>query len=106
MRSDHTTHINSGRDMAKYIEFQKMPRIKGRTTDRWSVVNKKHSIILGRIEWYSPWRQYIFTCLPDCVFSAGCFQDICEFIGEQKAEHDAMILRRKISAIDANINSG
>ncbi|MEN6421635.1 MAG: hypothetical protein ABFD76_06765 [Smithella sp.] len=59
----------------KYIrmsEFSDKPRI-------YTVENKKSGYLLGTIEWYAPWHQYVF--MPqDAIFSSDCLADIIDFI--------------------------
>jgi len=35
---------------------------------------------LGRISWYSQWRQYCFIPMPKTVFNRACMEDIIFFI--------------------------
>jgi len=74
----------------QYISFERQP-LRGKTS-RWLVINNRHGDELGVIRWYGAWRQYTFEAEPECVFSAGCLDDIRGFIRElmavRKEQHD------------------
>ena len=38
---------------------------------------------LGKIEWYSKWRQYVWTQYPDIIMSDNCLQQIVNEIAKQ-----------------------
>lgn len=40
------------------------------------VLSRRHGDLLGRIKWYSSWRQYTFVPEPGTVYSAGCLADV------------------------------
>ena len=64
--------------MSKWIKFQQA----GDTgkTKIWDVVTKDGETFLGRIQWYSPWRQYCFYPFGLTIYAASCLGDISEFI--------------------------
>jgi hypothetical protein len=70
----------------QYISFLFI-ETTGKTT-RWSVVNNMSSANLGKISWYSNWRQYCFSPAPDTVFSSGCMTDILDFIKQLKEQRE------------------
>lgn len=43
---------------------------------RVSVTAIRTSKLLGRIDWYVPWRQYVFRPLSRSVFNRRCLEDI------------------------------
>jgi hypothetical protein len=49
-------------------------------TSIFDVRSKKGGYLLGRIVWYSHWRQYAFSPVGATVYSAGCLRDIADFI--------------------------
>lgn len=64
--------------MKDYVEFvvaEKKPK-----TNVYSVLSKNNGDILGRIYWYSPWRQYIFHPAPQSIWSRGCLKQVMDFI--------------------------
>ena len=69
---------------SKYIEFDKI----GDTgkTEIWNILSKSNDFILGRIQWYGPWRQYCFLPSPNSVLNVGCMDDIKKKIGDLMAE--------------------
>lgn len=52
----------------------------------WQVVNKRHGDLLGGVEYYAPWRCYVFQPSDDAAFSADCLQDIANFLATLKDE--------------------
>jgi hypothetical protein len=63
--------------MAKYIQFgEVMPHPNG----VWTIENKRSGDILGRIEWYGPWRRYVAIFSDGAVWSHDCLADVSEFI--------------------------
>lgn len=68
----------------KYIKIVKQPKNPKRKTDIYAVINKNSKFVLGYIKWFPSWRQYCFFPEGDTVFSAGCIQDILNFIEEVK----------------------
>lgn len=69
-----------------YIEFQPNLDLAKRKTLIWTVTNIKSKTILGYIRWYSFWRQYCFFPESPMVFSAGCLQEIIQFITDHKKD--------------------
>jgi len=60
---------------SRYLKFEKI----GDTgkTEIWNILSKSsQSTILGKISWFSRWRQYCFLPSSDCVFNAECMTDI------------------------------
>jgi len=66
----------------RYLIFVKIE--SGRKTTKWSCRNKRSGKELGRIEWYSGWRQYCYFPTVQAVYSAGCLKDIAAFMDQLK----------------------
>ena len=64
----------------KYMTFQLVAR-KPKTTV-WNVINNKSGFLLGGIEWYGPWRQYVLGTYGECIFNNSCLDDISKFLTE------------------------
>ena len=63
--------------MAKFIEFDEvMPHPKG----IFLIRNKRAKDILGKIEWYPRWRQYVVEFEEGTVWSQDCLADVRAFI--------------------------
>jgi len=45
-------------------------------------VNKKSGVLLGYVEYYKSWKQYVIEFLEDCVFNASCLKDIADFLSQ------------------------
>jgi len=64
--------------MSKYLMFREVP-YKGKTK-RFTVVSRNSGGTLGRISWYSPWRQYCFSPVFETVWNKDCLKDIQDFL--------------------------
>lgn len=64
--------------MGDYITFVLEKKLE--KTEVYNVVNAKKKDVIGKILWYSHWRQYCFLPNLDIVLSAGCLTDIALFI--------------------------
>ena len=65
-------------DGNKWIFFEKCgdkPK-----TEVYAVVNKSSDNEIGQIEWYYPWRQYIFAPVEASVYNDGCLDTITAFL--------------------------
>lgn len=68
----------------KYLEI--MLKTRKPKTNVWGVLNKSSHIELGEIKWHSAWRQYCYFPTIQQVLSAGCMDDIGQFINDKMAE--------------------
>lgn len=70
----------------KYIRFEEVTT--KRKTGVWNVIAKRDDFILGKIEYYTGWRGYIFvpTLETETIFEATCLTDIADFIREKNTE--------------------
>jgi hypothetical protein len=58
-------------------------------TKFFEVINNRSNDMLGYIQYYAPWRQYVFSPYSvdeSLVFSTGCLADIQHFINELMKE--------------------
>ncbi len=62
----------------KYIHFYKLA--DNSKTSIWSCRNNKTNTELGKISWCPAWRQYCYYPNCEAVYSAGCLDDISDFI--------------------------
>ena len=53
-----------------------------RKTQVWECQSNKTAVVLGKVMWYSPWRQYCFFSTGDIVLAKSCLDDISNFIGQ------------------------
>ena len=76
--------------MSKYLEFIEVP-YKGKTK-RFEVISKSSGYRLGKIAWYSQWRQYTFSPSFETIWNRDCLKDIIFFITnlmqDRKEQHD------------------
>jgi hypothetical protein len=68
--------------IGKYLVADILPR-RG-TTDRWTI-RGNDGTALGRVAWYSPWRQYNFDPAESTTFNHACLTDIAAFLGKVNA---------------------
>jgi hypothetical protein len=69
--------------MAKFIEFQEvMPHPGG----VWLIRNKRSQDVLGQIEWYAQWRQYVAIFQESAVWSQDCLADVREFMKSRASD--------------------
>ena len=64
----------------EYLRFVEKPRPAGRKTGIYSCRNLKSDTELGLVRWHGPWRQYCYFPIGQAIYSAGCLQDIADFI--------------------------
>lgn len=50
---------------------------------QWACLTKSGAALLGVVEWYPRWRQFIFEPAPSTVFSHDCLLDIADFLSIQ-----------------------
>ena len=65
---------------SKYLSFELIPN--NRKTQTYGVRNKHDGYFLGEIKWNGRWRQYCFYPREDCVWSAGCLEDVVSLLKE------------------------
>jgi hypothetical protein len=66
----------------EYIFFERLSITNPRSA--WVCKNKISKYELGIVEYYKKWSQYIYSPLVPEIYSAGCLDDISEFIKQLK----------------------
>lgn len=46
----------------------------------YRIYNNKTQAQLGIISWYKPWKEYVFSSIPECVFNNSCLRNVLDFI--------------------------
>lgn len=46
----------------------------------YRIFNNKSKDQLGIISYYKPWKEYVFSSIPECVFNNSCLRDVLDFI--------------------------
>jgi hypothetical protein len=64
---------------SKWMIFVEIQKPNKKTVDV-EIYSKSGHDLLGKIQWYSNWRQYCLCTLHGCVFSEGCLDDIKMYI--------------------------
>lgn len=67
----------------KYITIKQVDAevFEGRPVYR--IFNNRSNGQLGIISWYKPWKEYVFSSQPECVFNNSCLRDVLDFIEVQ-----------------------
>jgi len=74
----------------QYITIHRRDPVDGRhKTPRWSIINNSSGLLIGTIEWYGPWRQFIFHAQPNTVWSTGYLADVQDALALAKADYAA-----------------
>lgn len=68
-----------------WLKFVEIPN-PGRKTKKVHVVHKDTNEVLGLIEWYSPWRQYVFSAASGVFMSRSCLKELEDQITGMMAE--------------------
>lgn len=42
--------------------------------------NRNTNSQLGIISYYTPWKEYVFSSQPECVFNNSCLRDVLDFV--------------------------
>ena len=69
---------------SKYMVAYKMPEPPGTKYKMWEIHSKRGDDLLGWIQYYEPWKEFVFSPETSTIFSTGCLQDIITFIDQIK----------------------
>jgi len=70
----------------KWIRFEELEQPVHRKTRRWCVLPRDGVGPLGYVEWYTPWRKYVFAPVPNTVFEQDCLRDLASFCEDRTRE--------------------
>jgi len=64
----------------KFITIQQVGSeiFEGRPVYR--IFNNRSNDQIGILSFYKPWKQYVFSSQPECVFNNSCLKDVLNFI--------------------------
>ena len=64
--------------MSKYLRFV---LIAGTAkTQTYHVISAHQGNVLGEIDWYIPWRQYVFEAAPDTIWNKDCLREVAAYL--------------------------
>jgi len=63
----------------KFFTITELPQVRKRKTRDYEITSKR-GVLLGHINWYTPWRQHTFQPAGETVWSDGCMADIQLFL--------------------------
>lgn len=66
------------------LTFHEVP-YEGKTK-RWEVKNSM-ALIIGWIQWWSPWRKYVYQPIPKLVLDEKCMRQVSDFIQTETHKH-------------------
>lgn len=46
----------------------------------YRIFNNRSNAQIGILSFYKPWKQYVFSSQPECVFNDSCLKDVLNFI--------------------------
>ena len=46
----------------------------------YRIYNNKSDGQIGLLSFYRPWKCYVFSSIPECVFNHSCLRDVLDFI--------------------------
>lgn len=69
-----------------YIEFRLIGASESGKTKHWTV-SPINGLAIGAINWYSPWRKYVFSAIPHTVYDQFCLREIADFVERETAAH-------------------
>lgn len=46
----------------------------------YRIYNNKSRTQIGIISFYHPWKEYVFSSQPECVFNDSCLRDVLDFM--------------------------
>ena len=72
----------------KYFSVVRLDREHGRKTDVF-LIDAGNGEHLGRIAWYSHWRQFAFQPFTSTIWSTGCLKNVEDAIAKITADYEA-----------------
>lgn len=64
----------------KYINIRQVDNEVFEGKPVYRIFNNRTKAQLGIISWYKPWKEYVFSSQPECVFNNTCLHDLLNFI--------------------------
>jgi hypothetical protein len=64
----------------KYIQIKQIAAELFSGKPVYRIYNNKSQAQIGIISWYPPWKQYVFSSQPECIFNNSCLRDVLDFI--------------------------
>lgn len=52
----------------------------------YRIINNRSKGQIGIISFYKPWKEYVFSSQPECVFNNSCLRDVLDFIENHAAK--------------------
>ena len=81
--------------MTRNYKFFTVESVDFGSYNRHRLVARK-GFVLGTIEWYPPWRQFVRAPADTTVWSAGCLRDVLDAMEKIELERSDAALRQLI----------
>lgn len=75
---DPSLFPTTSRPLGRYLTAVPMGRSP---RSSWRILSRAGDVI-GRVEWYSEWSQFVLVADPNAVYSSGCLRDVARFVDE------------------------
>lgn len=72
------------------VRFERLEQAKGRVTHKWVVHSVMSDDYLGQVEWFSPWRRYVFGPASATLYDAKCLRAIADFCEKETKVHKSL----------------
>lgn len=72
----------------EYFNVKRLPRVKGRKTHVFQLINRKSGFVLGEIKWHGKWRNYCFFPSGNSIWSKGCLECVQEFLRDLREDRE------------------
>ncbi len=70
-----------------WVRFELLDTPAWRKTQTWEVVIASSGGLLGRVEWFSHWRRYVFVPVGGTSYDQSCLREIAAFVEARTASH-------------------
>lgn len=82
---DKANNLNDNYGIKKY-KYITIKQVNGELFEKhpvYRIFNNRSGSQLGIVSWYKPWKEYVFSSQPECVFNNSCILDVLDFIENQ-----------------------
>lgn len=72
-----------------FVKFVEVPN-PGKKTKRWTI-STIEGLAIGWIEFWSPWRKYVWSMVPGSIFDISCTVEVVEFLKQHANDRQEAI---------------
>jgi len=71
-----------------FLDFREVAN-PGKKTKRWSIYSTQGgNTPLGWIQFFAPWRKYVWETTPGSIFDVKCTQEVVDFLNAHKDDRN------------------